>query len=423
MERELFVSVDLHGAPVFVGRLWCRTRGGRQSATFEYDAGWLEHPERFAIDPALSLTAGPFHTDRSVPLFRAMSDSAPDRWGRMLLRRAERRRARRNDVVPRAFSEVDVLLSVDDEARQGALRFAIEPEGPFVTASQPSRIPPLVELRQLLASAERVTGDREGDEDLRLLIGPGSSLGGARPKAAVRMPDGTLAIAKFPHTEDDRNVVLWEAVALALAEGAGIETPPWRLQHVAGKAALIVDRFDRSGGERIPFLSAISLVGAADGEAHSYLEIADGLRQHGARARQDLAQLWRRIVFNVLISNTDDHLRNHGFLYDGPLGWRLSPAYDLNPTPADVRPRVLSTSIGFDDPAASLDLALETAGSYGLGAAAARGIALEAGRAVAAWTETADRLGASRRDIDRLASAFEHDDLGAALAVSSTTGI
>ena len=419
MEREIFVSVDLHGAPVLVGRLWCRLRGGRESATFEYDAGWLEHPERFAIDPALPLTAaaGPFHTVQGVSLFGAMSDSAPDRWGRTLLRRAERRRAQRKDLAPRVLSEADVLLSIDDEARQGALRFAIEPEGPFLAAPQPSRIPPLVELRRLLASAERVTGDREDDEDLRLLIGPGSSLGGARPKAAVRMPDGALAIAKFPHTEDDRNVVLWEAVALALAARAGIETPAWRIRSVSGKTVLVLNRFDRRAGERIGFLSAMSLVGAADRETHSYLEIADALRRDGARVRQDLAQLWRRIVFNVLISNTDDHLRNHGFLYEHQLGWRLSPAYDLNPTPADVRPRVLSTSIGFDDPTASLDLALETAESYGLDVTTARGIAGEVGGAVAAWRETAERLGATHRDIARLASAFEHGDLVAALAM------
>ena len=417
MEREIFVSVDLPGAPVFVGRLWCRIRGGRQSATFEYDAGWLEHPDRFAIDPALPLTvvSGPFHTGQGVPLFGGMSDSAPDRWGRMLLRR-ESRRARRNDLTPRALSEADVLLSVDDEARQGALRFGIEPDGPFLAAPQPSRIPPLVELRRLLLSTERVTADREDDEDLRLLIGPGSSLGGARPKAAVRMPDGALAIAKFPHTEDDHNVVVWEAIALALAERGGIETPSWQVQSVAGKAVLIVERFDRRADERVPFLSAMSLIGAAGREAHSYLEIADALRQHGARTRQDLAQLWRRIVFNVLISNTDDHLRNHGFLYADHRGWCLSPAYDLNPIPADVRPRVLSTSIGFDDPAASLDLALETAGSYGLDAAAARRIAGEVGDAVATWRETAGELGATHRDIDRLASAFEHDDLAAARA-------
>lgn len=417
MEREVFVSVDLHGAPVIVGRLWCRNRGGRQSATFEYDPSWLEHQERFAIDPALTLTTGPFHTGGSVPLFGAMSDSAPDRWGRMLLRRAESRRARQNDAAPRALSEIDVLLAVDDEARQGALRFADEPAGPFLASPQPSRIPPLVELWRLLASAERVTADRGGDDDLRLLIGPGSSLGGARPKAAVRLPDGGIAIAKFPHTEDDRNVVLWEAVALALAEHAGIETPSWRIQSVGGKTVLVVDRFDRRGDERIPFVSAMSLVGGADHEARSYLEIADALRRHGAQPRHDLAQLWRRIVFNVLISNTDDHLRNHGFLHEGQLGWRLSPAYDLNPTPADVRPRVLSTLIGFNDPAASLDLALETAGSYALDTATARAITGEAGSAVAAWRDTAQRLGATRREIDRLASAFEHDDLVAALAM------
>ena len=208
--------------------------------------------------------------------------------------------------------------------------------------------------------------------------------------------------------------MLWEAVALALAERCGIDVSARRLESVAGRPVLILQRFDRRGGHRVPFLSAMSMLGATEREPRSYPEIADALRRHGAAPREDLRQLWRRVVFSVLISNTDDHLRNHGFLYVDHRGWRLSPAYDINPVPADVRPRVLSTSIHADDPAASLDLALQTAELYGLDAADARMIASEVAAAVTTWRDAARSLGASRRDVDRMASAFEHRDADAA---------
>ena len=414
MDREVLVFVDLRGTTIAVGRLWWRSRGGRESASFEYDDAWLRHPERFALEPALTLTSGPFHTPAGRALFGAIGDSTPDRWGRVLMRRAERRRAERERRAPGTLSEVDVLLRVDDEARQGALRFATDPQGPFLDESGPARIPPLVELPRLLAAADRVSGDAEDDEDIRLLLGPGSSLGGARPKASVRDAGGRLALAKFPQVRDDVNVVLWEAVALALAERSGIDVPPRRLERIAGQAVLIVQRFDRRAGHRVPFLSAMSMLGAAEREPRSYPDIADALRRHGAAPRQDLRQLWRRIVFNVLISNTDDHLRNHGFLYGDHRGWLLCPAYDLNPVPVDIRPRVLATSIHADDPAASLDLALETADLYGLNSKDARCVVAEVATTVATWRDVARGLGAARRDIDRMESAFEHRDFEAA---------
>ena len=250
----------------------------------------------------------------------------------------------------------------------------------------------------------------EGDEDLRLLIGPGSSLGGARPKAAVRDRDGGLAIAKFPTADDDRDIVLWEGVALALAGHAGIEIPDWRIENVAGRRVLIVRRFDRASDRRIPFLSAMSMLGVGDNEPRSYLEIADALRSQGAEPRRDLAELWRRVAFNILVSNTDDHLRNHGFLYEDDRGWRLSPAYDLNPTPTDISPRVLTTYIDEHDGTASLDRALETAEYYGLGLGQAKRIAGEVGRAVAGWREEATRQGALGREMDRMESAFGDGD-------------
>ena len=235
METEVFVYVDATGEPRLAGRLWARTRKGRESATFEYDPGWLGHPDRFALEPALTLGPGPFHTPSGRSLFGAIGDSAPDRWGRVLMRRAERRRAERAGETPRTLMEIDYLLGVDDEARQGALRFALREGGPFLAKHDAARIPPLIELPRLLSAAEHVVGDTDSDEDLRLLLAPGSSLGGARPKASVRDRDGHLAIAKFPHKDDETNAVLWETVALRLAQKAGIPVPDWRIEPVADK--------------------------------------------------------------------------------------------------------------------------------------------------------------------------------------------
>lgn len=418
METEVLVYVDIGGTPHLAGRLWARVRKGRESATFEYDAGWLEYANRFALEPALTLGPGPFHTTSGRPLFGTIGDSAPDRWGRVLMRRAERRRAERVGETPRTLMEIDYLLGVDDEARQGALRFASQEGGPFLTEHEAARIPPLIDLPQLLSAAEHVVGDTDSDEDLRLLLAPGSSLGGARPKACVTDRDGHLAIAKFPHKDDEINTVLWEAVALRLAAKSGIPVPDWRIEHVLNKPVLLLRRFDRVQGERIPFLSAMSMLGASDNESRSYLEFVDALRRYGASPIQDMHELWRRIVFNILISNTDDHLRNHAFLYTGPDGWRLAPAYDLNPVPTDIKPRVLTTAIDLDDGSASLDLAMSVVGYFELDEDKAHAIAAEVGKAVTTWREEAARLGLTQAEIDRMASAFEHEDLKAALSLS-----
>lgn len=416
MDTEVLVYVDLNGTPHLAGRLWARMRKGRDSATFEYDKDWLANPIRFSLEPALQLGPGPFHTPANKPLFGAIGDSAPDRWGRVLMRRVERRRAEKAGETSRTLREIDYLLMVNDEARQGALRFAGGRGGPFLASDDAVPIPPLIELPRLLSAAEHVIGDSESDEDLRLLLAPGSSLGGARPKASVRDKDGHLAIAKFPHKDDDYNVVLWEAVALSLAEKAGIPVASWRIEMIAGRATLLMRRFDREGQVRIPFLSAMSMLGANDNEARSYLEFVDVLRQHGAAPKKDMHMLWRRIVFNVLISNTDDHLRNHGFLYAGPDGWRLAPAYDVNPVPIDIKPRILTTAIDLDDGTASLDLTMSVAEYFELTATEARAIAGEVGRAVADWRNVADAIGLTSTEIDRMASAFDHEDLRAALA-------
>jgi serine/threonine-protein kinase HipA len=299
----------------------------------------------------------------------------------------------------------------------GALRFAEREGGPFLAEYGLAKIPPLIELPRLLSAAEHTLSDTDTEEDLRLLLAPGSSLGGARPKASVRDRDGHLAIAKFPDKTDEVNTVLWEAVALTLAEKAGISVPAWRIGSVAQKPVLLLRRFDRDGAARLPFLSAMSMLGASDNETRSYLEFVDVLRQHGAAPKVDMHALWRRIVFSILISNTDDHLRNHGFLWAGPAGWRLSPAYDLNPVPVDIRPRVLTTAIDMEDGTAALRLALDVASYFELGLDAAHAIAAQVGKAVATWRKQAAKLELSAPEIDRMASAFEHDDLKAARAL------
>ena len=409
-DRELLVYADLAGVPHLVGRLWARRARGRDSASFEYDTTWLANPARFALEPALMLGAGPQHTRQGRALFGAFGDSAPDRWGRKLIQRSERRRAQAEARALRSLGEVDYLLGVSDIARQGALRFRDAAEGPFLASGERNTIPPLLRLGELLNAAMRVAADDDDDDDLRLILAPGSSLGGARAKASVLDLAGQLSIAKFPQADDQYPVMQWEAVALELARRAGIDVPTWRLEPVADRTALLLRRFDREGAARIPFLSAMSMLGASDNEDHSYLEIADAIRQYGSQPERDCAQLWRRIVFNILISNTDDHLRNHGFLYDGAGGWRLSPAYDMNPTPGDVKARHLSLAIDEADDTASLDVAFGMASQCGVKPATAREIVDEVQGAVRQWRQVAGGLGLSARDIARMASAFEHED-------------
>jgi len=411
MDRETLVYVDLDGKPHFVGRLWARLRKNKESASFEYDKTWFENPLRFSLEPALEVGPGAFHTPADTPMFGAIGDSAPDRWGRALMRRAERRRAERAGTAPRSLQEIDFLLLVDDEARQGALRFAEKEGRPFLREEGVRRIPPLIELPELLSAVEHVVEDKDTEEDLRLLIAPGSSLGGARPKASVIQKDGQLAIAKFPRRDDEINTVVWEAVALALASKSGIPVPKSRVEKVSNKPVILLRRFDREGPRRIPFLSAMSMLGAKDKETRSYLEIVDALRQRGAAPEEDMAGLWRRLVFNILISNTDDHLRNHGFLYVGQAGWRLSPAYDLNPVPVDIKPRILTTAINEDDGTASLELAMSVARYFELEGDQAEAIVAKVGKAVSTWRDEAARHGIGKGEIDRMASAFEHDDL------------
>lgn len=408
---DAFVYVDLDGGARFAGRLWIHAKRSGQSASFEYDASWIDAGHHFALEPALRVGPGPYHTAAGRALFSAIGDSAPDRWGRTLLARRERLEAKEQGRASRTLLEIDYLLGLSDFTRQGALRFKREEGGPFL-AEGGENVPPFIDLGRLLHAAERVTEEEETEEDLRLLLAPGSSLLGSRPKASVKGTGGALMIAKFNRLDDDYDVGRWEGVAMKLAEMAGLNVASWTVEQVDGRTVLLMERFDRAGEIRIPFLSALSMLEAADGEHRSYMEIADALRMHSASAGEDLRELWRRVVFTVLVSNTDDHLRNHGFTYTGVQGWRLSPAYDLNPVPTDVSPRILSTAIvEGDDRSASIELAFLVAEHFGLEDAEAKEIAAQVAAAVAQWRDVARDLGASKGECDRMATAFEHEDL------------
>lgn len=412
MDREIEVHIDWDGATRLVGRLWARAKGARQTCSFAYDPAWLGLGGAFPLDPNLPLVRGDAHWNGG--LFNAFSDPAPDRWGRSLMGRRERALAKAESRAPRTLMEADFLMLVEDQTRLGALRFR-DIDAEAFQAADAHPVPPLVALPKLLGAARRVIDDKETDEDLRLLLAPGSSLGGARPKASVLGADGQLLMAKFPSQTDDWPIPTWEAVAMTLAERAGVLVPPFQLRQVARRPVLTMTRFDRTAdGRRIPFCSALTALGASDGETRSYLELVDVLRQDGADAPGDAAQLWRRMVFNVLISNTDDHLRNHGFLRDAG-GWRLSPAYDLNPMPVDVKPRIHALALNETDQDASLEAVLGVAPHFRLGKAEAAAIAQAVSSVVATWREVAAQHGLTAHQIDRMASAFEHDDLAKGL--------
>jgi serine/threonine-protein kinase HipA len=411
---DIEVHVDLEGRTRPVGLAHSNRVRGNETIVFEYVPEWLSDPDRFSIEPALALTRGGFPPPAGQTVFGSIGDSAPDTWGRRLMQRAERRLAQREGRAVRTLAESDYLLGVADETRLGALRFRRAGEKEFQAPIR-AGVPALIQLGHLLQVTERILRDEETDEDLQLIFAPGSSLGGARPKASVIDQLGHLSIAKFPKETDEYSVETWEEIALRLAERAAIVTPHHELLQVAEKAVLLSRRFDRDGTVRIPFLSAMGMLGAKDGERGSYPEIVDALVQHGAQAKTDAQALYRRVAFNVLISNVDDHLRNHGFLWLSKSGWSLSPAYDLNPVPTDIKARVLTTNINLDEGTCSVDLLEAASEWFGISLATARATIKEVAVATATWRETAKDAGARSAEIARMASAFEHDDLKRAL--------
>lgn len=413
---DIEVHIDLERRTRQIGMARRNIVRGGETIVFEYAEAWLNDGARFSIEPALALTPGPFAPRPDAAIFGSLGDSAPDNWGRRLMQRRERLAAKRENRAVRTLLESDYLLGVSDETRLGALRFRWQGDRVFQAPSS-TGIPVLAELARFLEVTERVLRDEDTDEDLRMIFAPGSSLGGARPKVLVADRDGRLSIAKFPKETDEYSIETWEEIAFRLAERAGIQTPEHSVVQIAGRAVLLSRRFDREGAKRIPFLSAMAMTESKDGETRSYPEIVDAIARHGARAKADAEALYRRMAFNVMISNVDDHLRNHGFLWRGNGGWSLSPAYDLNPTPVDLKPRVLTTNIDLDDGTCSVDLLEAAAEYFGLALLPARKILKEVATATAAWRDVARKVRVRAAEIERMASAFEHSDLDRALAL------
>jgi len=402
---EVLVYVSVGGTDVLAGKLFSHRRRNVESATFSYAPEYLRNPDAYALDPGLPLATGSYQTPTNRALFGAFTDCAPDRWGRTLVKRRETAEARVQGRAARSIGEVDYLLGVRDDLRQGALRFTLD--GATFLADDATGVPALTDLPALLDLAARAERDTADLPDLQRLIRVGSSLGGARPKAHVLHVNGRVAIAKFPSTSSDSwNVMAWEKVALDLAHAAGIEVATSRLLDLAGRSVLVVDRFDRTEtGERIGYASAMTMLEASDGEQRSYLELAEVIETTSDQTTAELHQLWRRIVFSVLISNTDDHLRNHGFLHHRGDVWRLAPAFDLNPNP-EPGAKFLSTSIDGGDDAASVGTALAVAEYFGLTGDHARHILAEVAAALGQWRSVAAGHQLSAAEIRAMEPAF-----------------
>lgn len=396
---SLEVHIDWQGETHHVGNLFSAERG--TSVSFEYAPEWVRRIGSFAIDPTLlPLQQGVRH---SVTLFGAMQDCGPDRWGRLLIERAVRKKV----LSQKPYREIDYVLALDDHSRIGALRFRVGSGEPFLAAAR-GVIPPLVRLGALLRATDAIHSETETAQDLCFLLGEGSPLGGARPKSAVALGDGTLALAKFPKPDDTRDIGAGEILALQLARHAGIQTVESQLVAVGSQSVAVIHRFDRILGNRIPFLSASSLLALASGEPGSYTMIADAIRQFGDEVTSDLRELWRRMIFSLLASNHDDHLRNHGFLMRAPGRWGLSPAYDINPVPEMDRARINKTPITDENEEPCIEVALSVASRFGLKVPEAKDILREVFTATSAWRNTGRQLRINATTLDAYTTAFEN---------------
>ncbi len=410
---EVCIDLERIGHPVLMGQLHRQQSGSGEIFSFEYDRAWLEQPEVFSFDPDLALATGPQYPAPQRQNFGIFLDSAPDRWGRVLMQRRENARARHEKRKPRALTEWDFVLGVHDETRLGALRFRASSKTAFIDSDTQFAAPPLTSLRELQVASlqfEKHIDDEENplyEKWLTQLFAPGSSLGGARPKASVRDEVGTLCMAKFPSRNDTRDMGGWELVARSLARKAGITVPDARPLRFAESpyTTFLVKRFDRTArGGRLAFISAMTLTQHTDGEpGASYLELVDLLQSRGADTRADCVQLFRRVVLNILIHNTDDHLRNHGFFVDES-GLRLSPAYDINPS---VDRQELTLAINEVETACDVSIAMEASRDYGLSAREAADALTQVRNAVAGWREEATGLNIPKAEQDLMANAFQ----------------
>ena len=409
-EKKIYVFADfLSFSNELVGTMYVSQTRGKEFYSFEYNENWLEN-KKMILDPDLQLYRGRQYITDDKNIFGVFADSCPDRWGRRLMKRREEIRAKKEGLKPEKLLESDYLLGVYDEARMGGLRFKTELDGNFLSDDKEYATPPWTSLRELEQASIAFENDTDSlnEKWLKQLLAPGSSLGGARPKASVMAQDGSLWIAKFPSKHDDFNSGAWEMVAHELAAMFGLNVPEAKIEKFSKLGTtFLVKRFDRKGSQRVHFSSAMTMLGKKDGadmaDGSSYLEIVSFLKANGVRPQADLVELWKRIVLSMAVSNTDDHFRNHGFILSED-GWELSPLYDVNP---DIYGEYLSLNVDSYNADISFDLAIESAKYYGLDKdEAVRLVALIKDIVRNNWQNLAKKYGIGRSEIDRMKVAF-----------------
>jgi serine/threonine-protein kinase HipA len=420
-EEKIWVYADWDFLEVtqLLGILTVQRLRGKEIFSFEYQDSWVNesNPILF-LDPNLGFYKGKQFLPDEKNNFGIFLDSSPDRWGRLLMRRREAWQAKQDGRAEKTLFESDFLMGVFDGHRMGGVRFKLNPDGPFINDQKKMATPPWTSLRELEQASLKLEQDDalldpEYAHWLSVLIDPGSSLGGARPKASVLDEKGNLWIAKFPSSKDDKNVGAWEMVLHRLALNCGISLPNARIQQFSSRHhTFLSKRFDRNTeSQRIHFASAMTLLGLQDGtdyvDGTGYLDIAGYITQHSPSVKEDLEQLWRRLVFNMLVSNTDDHLRNHGFILTKQ-GWRLSPAYDMNPNEMGSG---LTLNISENNNSLDLSLAMETANYYQLKKDTAERILQEMQKEVSGWRRTAKKFGISNSEIEQTKRAFRLADM------------
>lgn len=410
--KEIFVYADFHwfDSPKLLGKLYSGSLKGKEIISFEYDLQWLKERLNFNLDPDLTFFGGLQYTKDEKENFGMIYDSMPDRWGRMLLNKMERLNANSEKRNIRVLTDTDYLLGISDVQRMGGLRFRDNPDANFINDSEEYSAPPFSTLRELenasimLEEKENLKGNRD-KALINLLIAPGSSLGGARPKAGVADEKGDLWIAKFPSKNDEINKGAWEMVVNQLSVIAGINTAPGIIKKFSGKHhTFLTKRFDRADNKkRIHFASSMTMLGYTDHSKNpGYLDFIDFITRHCVKPKNDLNELWKRIVFNISVKNCDDHLRNHGFLLY-PEGWKLSPAYDVNP---DVYGNQLSLNINENDNSLDYDLVLEVSSHFRVELKDAKKIIESTKKAVSEWSRIAKKYKISKYEIEFMERAF-----------------
>ena len=413
--RTLFIYADFDWLdnPLLVGELGYESLRGSDSYSFNYDNNWLRQYGGLFLSADINNYPGQQYTQLGRDIFGCFSDALPDRWGRLLLNRREQILAAEEERPVRKLSSFDYLMGIDDFSRMGGFRFKISKDGDFINCEKSLRIPPLTDVRALVLASMEIEKCEELNKVpekkwLLQLIHPGTSLGGARPKAGVMNEDGSLCVAKFPSRNDDYDVGLWEHLSHLLAKEAGVIAAETSAIETGEKYhALLSKRFDRTAdGRRKHFASAMTLLGLTDGcdakTGNGYLDIVDFIIQNCCDVEYNLRQLYRRVAFNIAIGNSDDHFRNHGFLLT-PKGWTLSPAYDMNPTLNEYQALLINSSTNFAD----LQVLLDSSEEYMIDKKEAERIINEVKVGVKPWRSIAIRLGIAKREMDVFEQVFK----------------